>query len=85
MKIEELKKLVDNGKIFNVTFKKKDGTIRVMSCRMDVKKYLKGGEMPYNPIAKGLLPVFEIGKGYKVVAADTIIQLKANGEVFNFA
>ena len=31
-----------NGKMFSVTFTKKDGTLRDMVCRMGVKKYVNG-------------------------------------------
>lgn len=32
------------GKIFTVTFVKKDGSIRTMTARLGVKKHLKGGK-----------------------------------------
>ena len=48
--------------IFSVTFTKKDGTIRTMVARLNVKKGVKGTGMAYNPIEKGLLPVFDLQK-----------------------
>ena len=71
-KIKETK-----GKIFTVTFVKKDGTTRVMNARLRVRSYLKGGELPYDPVAKGLIPVFDIKKlEYRMVNTKTIISAK---------
>jgi hypothetical protein len=65
------------GKIFTVTFIKKDGSTRVMNARLGVKAYLKGGELPYDPEAKGLIPVFDIPKReYRMVNVNTITKLK---------
>jgi hypothetical protein len=38
-----IKLLNTNGKIVTVTFTKKDGSIRIMNCRLGVTKHLKGG------------------------------------------
>lgn len=65
------------GKFFTVTFTKKDGTTRVMNARLGVKAYLKGGELPYNPGAKGLIPVYDMQKrDYRMVNINTISNLK---------
>lgn len=82
MNIEKLKEIVSNGKMFTVTFKKKDGSIRTMNCRTGVKKHLKGGTLGYDAIAKGLLTVFEIGQGYKTIPAEGIIEVHANGSTY---
>jgi hypothetical protein len=37
-------KRLSKGKVFKVSFIKKNGKLRNMSCRLDVKKYLKGGK-----------------------------------------
>jgi hypothetical protein len=45
-----------------------------MNARFGVKKYLKGGELPYDPIAKGLLPVFDVQKGeYRMINTSTLL------------
>jgi hypothetical protein len=68
------------GEFFTVTFIKKDGTTRVMNARLGVKRYLKGGELPYDPIAKGLLPVFDVKKNeYRMINLGTIISAKVGG------
>jgi hypothetical protein len=65
------------GKFFTVTFTKKDGTTRVMNARLGVKAYLKGGELPYDPDAKGLIPVYDVKtRDYRMVNVNTITKLK---------
>lgn len=65
------------GAFFTVNFVKKDGTTRVMNARFGVKKYLKGGELPYDPIAKGLLPVFDVqDMAYRMINTKTILSAK---------
>jgi hypothetical protein len=69
------------GRIFNVTFKKKDNSIRVMNCRLDVRKHLKGGDLAYNPTLRGLKSVFDMQKGeYRMINLETIKRLSINGE-----
>jgi hypothetical protein len=69
------------GRIFSVTFKKKDNSIRVMTCRLEVKKHLKGGEMNYDPTMKGLKPVFDMQIGaYRMINLETIKRLSIRGE-----
>jgi hypothetical protein len=72
------------GKFFTVTFIKKDGTTRVMNARLGVKAYLKGGELPYDAAAKGLIPVFDIPKrAYRIVNLNTITNLKIGNNEYN--
>jgi hypothetical protein len=83
---EEAKQMIYNtkGKIFTVTFIKKDGTTRVMNARLGVKKYLKGGELPYDPKAFGYIPVFDLQKmSYRIVNTNTIQKLKIGQNTYN--
>jgi len=82
---DEAKRLIKDtkGKFFTVTFIKKDGTERVMNARLGVKKYLKGGDLPYNADEKGLIPVYDVKLGksqaddaYRMVNVSTIKSLK---------
>lgn len=76
---DQAKQLIKDtkGKFFTVTFVKKDGTTRVMNARLGVKAYLRGGELPYNPEAKGLIPVYDMQKhDYRMVNINTITNLK---------
>ena len=72
------------GKFFTVTFTKKDGTTRVMNARLGVRAYLKGGELPYDPESKGLIPVFDIPKKeYRMVNINTITKLKIGNNTYD--
>jgi hypothetical protein len=72
-----------NGKIFNVVFIKKDGTIRHMNCRIGVKKGVKGKGLSFDPLLKGLLPVFDMAKNaFRMINLETIQKLKIAGEEF---
>lgn len=71
------------GKIFTVTFIKKDGTERVMNARLGVKVYLKGGSLPYNPEDMGYIPLFDIKiKEYRILNLNTIKELKISNNVY---
>lgn len=67
--------LKSNGKIFTVEFIKRDGTTRVMNCRLGVTKYLVGGASTLNP--KKYITVYDLqSKGYRAVNIDTITDLR---------
>ena len=56
------------GRIFSVYFHKVDGSMREMICRTGVKAHLRGGELPYDPKVKLVLPVFDMQKrDYRMV------------------
>lgn len=72
-----------NGKIFRVTFTKKDGTVRTMVCRLGVTSHLRGGCQPYNPGNYGLVTVFDMQQlGYRNINLDTTSEIKINGKVY---
>ena len=67
--------------IFSVEFIKKDGTVRTMVARLHVKKGVKGTGMAYNPIEKGLIPVWDMQKnGFRMINLKTVTELKIKGE-----
>ncbi len=73
-----------NGRIFTVVFTKKDGTIRKMNCRLDVKKHLKGGESTTAHIDH-LMTVFDMqAKGYRCINLDTIKSISLGGQTYEF-
>lgn len=84
--VNDIQKMVSNGKIFAVTFTKRStGTVRKMVCRTNVRKHLRGGSKAYSPAKHNLLSVFDMqAKAYRSVPLDAITSLKANGEIFNF-
>lgn len=74
-----------HGRIFSVIFTKKDGADRKMTCRLGVKKHLKGGTPAYDPSEYDLLWVFDIEKNaYRSVNLATIKQLHVDGQVIVF-
>lgn len=74
-----------NGRIFTVEFIKKDGSLRKMTARLGVKKGLTGKGMRYDPIERGLLPVWDMQKkDYRMVNLRTIQSLKVNGANYTF-
>ena len=83
-KRSRLKSIINNngGKFFTVKFHKVDGSIRKMTCRAGVKKYLKGGDLSYRPEDKpNLRVVYDIkSKGYRTINLDKVFYIKAGGE-----
>lgn len=80
----EAKKLIaaQGGRIFYVTFIKKDGTERRMLCRRQVKKGIKGIGMAYKPEDYDLVTVFDMEKqAYRTINLNTITKICAQGEV----
>lgn len=72
-----------NGKIFTVSFIKKDGTLRKMNCRLGVTKHLKGGELAFDPKEYDLIPVFDLQKNaYRMINIDTLVEVSVDGESF---
>jgi hypothetical protein len=71
------------GKIFSATFVKKDNTIREINCRLGVKKGLNGQGMRFNPIEKGLIPVYDMQKeGYRMININTLQELTFEGQTY---
>lgn len=69
--------------IFTATFTKKDGSDRVMNCRLDVKKHLHGGQN--NTMHKdNLLTVYDMqSKGYRTINTDTLKSISVKGKVYS--
>jgi hypothetical protein len=71
------------SKIFSVVFEKKDGTLREMTCRLGVKKHLKGGELSYDPEEKNYLVVFDMqSEGYRTININTLKKIKFEGVTY---
>jgi len=70
-----------NGKIFSSVFTKKDGSIRLMTGRLKVKKYLTDNARPrpYDPNKYNLICLFDmINKGYRMINIETLKQITIN-------
>jgi hypothetical protein len=75
-----------NGKLFSVTFIKKDGSLRDMTCRLGVQKHLKGGKSTTSHIER-LITVFEMISGiseprYRNINTETLTRVRVDGETF---
>ena len=73
------------GKFFGVTFvKRTNGESRRMTCRVGVKKHLKGGDAPYNFNEKELIPVWDTNKKqYRSISLDSLTRLAIEGDEFS--
>lgn len=72
-----------NNLIFEVKFEKKDGSIRDMNARLNVKKHLKGGTLTYDPASRGYIIAFDMQKKqYRTINTNTLISLKAKGDTY---
>lgn len=77
---ETLAKMIENsnGKIFRVTFVKRDGSIRDLVGRMGVTKYLKGGKRTTDE--NKYLCVYDIqNRGYRSINRGNILAVRAEG------
>ena len=69
--------LQKGGRIFSVTFIKKDGTVRRMAARLGVRKGVKGVGLKFDPSERGLMVVFDMHKReFRMINLNTIIELK---------
>lgn len=67
--------LSSKGKIITVEFIKKDGSLRIMNCRLGVTKHLKGGTSTLD--AEKFITVYDLkSEGYRAIAKDSIINVK---------
>lgn len=79
-KIQEIRSKAGDT-FFSVHFIKKDGTLRKMVARLNVKKGVKGVGMRYSPTEKGLLCVFDIQKdAFRMINIRTIRHLSIKGK-----
>lgn len=77
MNKEDFKNKV-KGRFFKAKFIKKDGTIREMTARFGVKRYLKGVGLKYNPENNNNIIVFDVKlKEYRTINLDRLIYLKS--------
>lgn len=69
-----------SGTILSVVFKKKNGDIRKLNGRLEVKKFLKGGENTVAHIDKYITIFDLINKGYRNVNIDTVSEMNVHGK-----
>ncbi len=74
-----IRNLVGN-RIFSAEFVKKDGTLRKIVARLDVKKHLKGGELKYSPEKLNYLVVFDLKEqDYRTININQLKSITVDG------
>jgi hypothetical protein len=69
-----------SGRIFSATFKKSNGEVREMVCRLGVRKGVTGAGRKYKPIEYGLVGVFDMqNDGFRMINLNTLTKIKVNG------
>ena len=72
----------NDGKFFTVTFKKKDGSVRKINCRLGVHHGKKLGKNTVAGIPK-YLTVWSIpDKGYRNINTDTVLEVAMKNKKF---
>lgn len=89
------------GRLFTVTFvKRSDNTLRCMTARTGVTRYLRGGPRAYDPADHNLISVFEVtprprkpgapfrmrreSEGYKAIPLDAILTITYAHRTYTF-
>ena len=68
---------------FYAEFKKKDGTLRRMQCRMGVEYNLKGGTNKVMKPSNGYVTVFDVDKfAYRTLNVDTLKKLETKNVTY---
>lgn len=71
------------SKFFSVRFRKRDGTMRDMVCRLGVRKDITGNGMSYDPADYNLLCVRDVHKkAFRMVNLDTLERIRINGYTY---
>ena len=76
------------GKIFTAVFsKREDGSLRAANGMIGVRKYVSGGELPYSPKEKNLIPFYDLKigmgrKGYRMIPVEGLKTLNINGKKY---
>lgn len=69
-----------SNKFMSVTFIKKDGAVRTINGRLNVKKYLRGGSATVD-LNKFLIMYSLQDKGYRAIAKDRILSVSTDGVI----
>ena len=79
----ELKK---TGRFFKAVFiKKTNNELRIMICRFGVKKHVNGKGMKYDPLSKGLLPVWDTEKNaYRMLNLNSLMTIHYAEKTYQF-
>ena len=81
-----LRKMIEDtdGKFFRVDFiKRSTGEARTMQARLNVTKFLKGGDPAYDPKLHNLIPVWDTQKqAYRSIPLESIFYFKCGDKTY---
>ena len=80
-----LKTFIDeqNGLFVSVTFKKIDGDSRILTGRLGVRSYLKGGRNKVEALSRPYLTMFDVQiRQYRTVSLDSVSEIRANNKIY---
>lgn len=70
------------GKFFSVVFRKKNGELRKMNCRIGVKKHLKSNASATTAGYANYITVYDVvAKAYRTINLDTIREFRGSNTV----
>lgn len=73
-----------DGQFFYCEFVKKDGTIRKMVARINVRRNLTGEGLAYNPVERNLCVVWDMkAQDYRMLNLATLLYLKCGDLVYD--
>lgn len=83
-----LKEAGKNGKIFTASFIKKDGSNRVMTCRLGVTKHLVGNGPSTTAHIDKYMTVYDVNvpeeRSYRNLNLETVYSIKGAGKTIEF-
>jgi len=73
------------AKEFTIEFVKRSTLeVRVMKATTKYAEHLKGGELKYDTIEKGLLPVWDLEKhAFRSIPLDSVVVIKVQGKTYD--
>lgn len=78
----ELLKEKAKGQFFSIRYQKIDGSIRTLSCRLGVKKYLKK-DATFRTPREDVITVYDLQKkNYRSLRVERIQSIKVAGETY---
>ena len=70
----------NSGRFFSVLFIKADGSLRSMTCRGGVRKFLKNADAAPRTTPEGVFVVFDVkAMAYRSIPMDRILSIRADG------
>lgn len=86
MNRDDVLDMLKDGTIATVEFVKKDGSLRTLNGRLNVKKHLKGGTKAFDDSKYDLITIYDLkAEGYRSFKVGNLKKLKVKGKEYNFS